>query len=307
MDTTQTQSPAEAPVTANPPSVAPPVPSATPIDPSILAGDVMAAGGASTPQPPPSFSEPPATPPGEVDASGVRFDPAVHRTDEEGKPSRNANGNFYSKTVGRPPKPENLTAKQIRDRERYQREKRERMGQPDSAPNPSGQPVTPPTFADGTGGAVPLAPAGPDKFDAMAETFLNIGEGAILVPIFTEGIKASPQEHEMMKSTLAPALRSSNISDMPPWLAFTMVSCAVYAPKFTKPTVKERCLLLWLKLRGKKVTVLPEPKPVAEVKKEASPNLNQNRPPEKEPEPAKKIEPAMSNDPFQNTGEEIIQ
>ena len=99
----------------------------------------------------------------------------------------------------------------------------------------------------------------------MAETFLQIGEAAILVPIFTQEIKASQEEHNALKSTLAPALRASQIDDMPPWLAFACVSIGVYAPKFTKPTVRERAIMLWLRITRRKPKEL---KPVDEIKNE---------------------------------------
>jgi len=103
----------------------------------------------------------------------------------------------------------------------------------------------------------------PDKYPALAETLLRIGYGPLEL-VLSEEIRTTPEEHQALKLTLAEWLRVSEMQDLPPWLAFTCVAAGVYLPKFSKPTVKERLTLVWLKMRTlfsrkKKPNFVPSP------------------------------------------------
>lgn len=179
--------------------------------------------------PAPAFSVPNETLPPEnqrpIDAHGVRFDPDIHRTRPDGTPAKNKHGNFYRKETGRPPGP-----------------------RPPPAP---GGPIPAATFNAPAGGgpAATLPAAGPDRYDALAETFLRIGYGPLVI-LFTDDIRTTDQEHQILKSALANWLRVSQVEDLPPGLAFGLVATGIYLPKFTQPTVRQRLALYWLKIRG---------------------------------------------------------
>ena len=183
---------------------------------------------------------------------GEVFDPDVHKICSDGRPYYDTKGHFRRKLLGRP---------------RLDEQKRSHHAKPKETPDtppphvpeaPSGPAFTAfdaPAFNDGSPagaapGASPLpAPGGPDKYELAAEGFCKLGD-AVMIRFFSEEIANSKDEHAALKTALAPALRESDIGDMPPWVAFSMVALAVYLPKFEKPTVKQRAAVLYLKVRG---------------------------------------------------------
>jgi hypothetical protein len=183
---------------------------------------------------------------------GEVFDPDVHKVNSDGRPYYDNKGHFRRKLVGRPRLDEQKRSHHAKLKET-----------PDTPPPhvpeaPSGPAFTAfdaPSFNDGSPagtapGASPLpAPGGPDKYEIAAEGFCKLGD-AVMIKFFSEEIANTKDEHAALKTALAPALRESDIGDMPPWIAFSMVTLAVYLPKFEKPTVKDRATVLFLRVRS---------------------------------------------------------
>jgi hypothetical protein len=235
------RTPSEPPPAVEPPpapETAPPL--AQKIDAMELAAGAMAPPGAAPAGPPagPGNNLPAAnaTPPPEfTDTHGTKFDPSIHRMKPDGSPAKNKHGNFYRKDTGRPRNPPPKAAA-----------KPARPAAP-AAPIPAAAFNAPPPGFAAPG--APPPPAGPDRFDALAETILRIWYGPAVL-IFSEEIRTTQEEHAVLKAALGEGLRSSDVEDLPPWVAFSLIAGGIYLPKFSKPTVKQRLGILVLRVRG---------------------------------------------------------
>lgn len=151
-----------------------------------------------------------------VDGSGKNFDPEKHATNPDGTPKKNANGNFYAKSVGRPK---------------------------NKAVAPSA-PVQAPTFADVGGSTVapanfaPIA-ATPDRFAVAADSYLQLSY-ALAVLAFSPDVKPDEAEHEALKIPAAQLLRRYDVDDIHPGITFAAVATGIFLKKLEKPTVRER-------------------------------------------------------------------
>jgi len=184
------------------------------------------------------------SPSGEIlDASGNKFIPGLHHANPDGTPKTNFKGNFYA--TGRPKKTPTI--------DRPPQQVTNALGF--SGPKPGTDEF--PSFAsDGdprqTPGESPNSspvPSGPDKYDALAETYLQLGYGPMIM-LFSDEVRTEKGEHAALKDALANWLRQSQADDLPPGLAFAFVAAGVYMPKMTRPKVKERIAVIWLKIKG---------------------------------------------------------
>lgn len=154
------------------------------------------------------------------DAKGVRFDPFRHQTLEDGTPRRNAKGNFML-------------------RNDYRLGKIRREGSPVVTGSPS--------FADPTGGKENAPPE--DQFDAAAEVYLHAAYGPLQIA-FGPDIKADAEDHKALKTAVANYLRATNATELSPGWALTITLAAFAAKKASVPTVQERAMTLWEKVRA---------------------------------------------------------
>jgi hypothetical protein len=155
------------------------------------------------------------------DAKGMKFDPFRHQTLPDGTPRKNAKGNFMI-------------------RNDYRLGLRRRNGEP--APVNAGTP----TFADTT-----TQPAGPveDQFDAAADVYIHAAFGPLQIT-FGEAIKPDREEHAALKAAVANYLRATNATELSPGWALTITLAAFAAKKASVPTIQERALTIWEKIRA---------------------------------------------------------
>ena len=234
-----------------------PSPQAAPVSAATLAAENMVPEVNLPPLPPvaPASQNAPVSPApldyrGKRNKHGEIFDPDVHRINADGRPYYDERGHFRRKQIGRPP----LAEKRSHKAKPKETPAAPPPRVPDTPTGPFHDPGVP-SFNDGspagtTPGAAALpAPTGPDKFDLAAEGFCKLGD-AVMIRFFSEEIANTRDEHAALKTALAPALRESDIGDMPPWVVFGMVTLAIYLPKFEKPTVKQRATVLVVRVRG---------------------------------------------------------
>lgn len=191
------------------------------IFPDDLAREIL--GKPAGPEPAAPTFEPQPAIQNEKDRDGKTFDPATHAANPDGTPKKNKFGNFYRKDVGR------------------KRNNGESTTQQPSFETP--QNSNSPHFNENR----------VDEYEAMAETCLRLGDGA-MVSILTDDVKLEDPEFLTLKSALVPALRSSGIKDIPPWMAFSLVGLGIYLPKLQKPKAKERVGAIINKLRRKRIS-----------------------------------------------------
>ncbi len=158
-----------------------------------------------------------------VDKKGVKFDPNIHAANSDGSPRVNSFGSFYSKNVGR-------GAKKA----------------PGTPAEPSAAPSTnePAKFA-----GVEQPPGEPDAAAGAAMMLVPTVDG-LMQSLFSEDVALTEQDKQVVTPVLASYMRSKNMKDIPPGIALAMITVAIYGPKFSKPSVKERLTLIVLKVRN---------------------------------------------------------
>lgn len=159
----------------------------------------------------------------QIDGKGQKFDPALHATNEDGTPKRNTKGNFYSRYIGR-------------------------AGAGRKA-GETGEPTEAASFAGVEQAAPSVPPAMKDEAEGAALMLVPTVDG-VMQSVFSADIALTDDDKKVITPVLAAYMRSKNMKDIPPGMALVMVAVAVYAPKFQKPTVKERIALIWLKLKN---------------------------------------------------------
>jgi hypothetical protein len=223
MPTTNTTEP-ENPPTAENETVA-----VTPAEIVAPLGDRMPPVTETAGETPPADVPPPSNPPPssveQRDAKGNLFNPSRHQVNADGSPRRNAKGNFIL-------------------RNDYRQGKNRPGNVRPSPPSPS---VTgEPTFAD-----TPAAPGQPlaDQYDAAAEVYLQAAYGPLQIA-FGPDIRADTEDHFALKLAVANYLRSTGATELSPGWALSITLAAFAAKKASVPTVQQRALTLWEKIRA---------------------------------------------------------
>lgn len=160
--------------------------------------------------------------PVQVDSVGNNFDPTRHAVDEGGRPRKNRKGEFVRLGRGRPPK----SATQ------------------EAAGPEQDFPKDPPQFDTGE-----QAPPPGDRYRVMAEMYLKSSYGPLML-LLTPDAAPDENEHNALVLTLAEWLRAEQAEQVSPKWAFILLAGGVVASKFSKPTVRERATMVWLKIRG---------------------------------------------------------
>lgn len=178
------------------------------------------------------------------DDAGVSFDPFIHKANEDGTPAKNKNGRFYSKFIGRA----------------GSKRKSENGNGVSPAPQKPSEPglfEETPKFEgldNGTPSPVSNAPASvqatpPDEAQGATLLLIPTVDGC-MQSLFGPDIALTEEDKKIAEPITASFLRSKNMKDIPPGIALAMVAVAIYGPKFQKPTVKEKLILIWIKIRG---------------------------------------------------------
>lgn len=172
----------------------------------------------------PPATETPANIAVAVDKKGVKFDPNIHAANSDGSPKVNSFGSFYSKNVGKGAKraPASTT----------------------STPGTEQTTDEPAKFA-----GVEQPPGEPDAAAGAAMMLVPTVDG-LMQSLFSEGVALTEQDKQVVTPVLAAYMRSKNMKDIPPGIALAMITVAIYGPKFSKPSVKERLTLIVLKVRN---------------------------------------------------------
>ena len=181
----------------------------------------------SIPETAPAEAPKPAPMSAEIrDGKGTLFNAARHQVNPDGTPKRNGKGNFML-------------------RNDY-RQGKGRAGQERAT---SQSPVVPgePSFADAT----PAAPGQPvgDQFDAAAEVYLQAAYGPLQIA-FGPDIRADAEDHFALKIAVANYLRATGATELSPGWALTITLAAFAAKKASVPTVQQRALTVWEKIRA---------------------------------------------------------
>lgn len=190
----------------------------TPTDEALATDASELAGPLIDGMPAPSDAEKSPAQPIPPDAAGQAFDPAIHAVDAEGRPRKNRKGKFVLLGRGRPRK------------------------EPGDAGDTEG-PREAPVFAD-DGSSSP-----PDRFRVMAEMYLKSSYGPLML-LLTPDAAPDEAEHAALAASLAEWLRAEDAREVSPKWLFLLMAGGVVASKFSKPTVRERGALLWLKVRS---------------------------------------------------------
>lgn len=221
--------PAEKPPVIVPPSVA---------EAMEVSADELTAPLASA-MPAPTTATPESSPPpaSEVrDTRGKVFDPSIHAVKEDGTPAKNKHGRFYPKETGKHGSPAN-----------------KKVSVPQIPRRPD------PTFANISGGANPppvgspatplevMAP-GEDEYTALAEVYLQMGYGPLMA-LFTAEIRPIPEEHIVLRQSLAAWMRSRKAKEFSPGVAFALCAGGIFMAKLEKPTVREKAALVWFRTK----------------------------------------------------------
>lgn len=88
-----------------------------------------------------------------------------------------------------------------------------------------------------------------DEYDHQAEVYLQASYGPLIIA-FTEEIRPDQEEHSGLKQSLAAWLRFKQVTELSPGWAFGLCAVAVFAKKTSKPTVRERLTLYYLKAKN---------------------------------------------------------
>lgn len=170
-----------------------------------------------------SINSDPKNPPltsGYRDKSNRVFNPDKHRSNPDGTPKFNKNGFFLSKDAGRPP------------------------GSTKSSSAEGGKEKQPESLRYFNTTGIP------DEYDKAAELYLSVGFG-LLATYFTNDIKPENiEEQGSLTIPLAAVLREKGMIDLTPTQLFMIALGSHIAKKSSKPTVKEKMTLLYLRIRS---------------------------------------------------------
>ena len=167
------------------------------------------------------------------DDSGQQFDPTIHLVDDTGKPRIAKNGLFMRK---RGPK---AGATSSGEQQTF------------LPPPPNAQPSEP----------VAAQKPAPDQYEVAAEMMLQTGYG-VAASFFTNDIRPEfdpktgaltadgQMEHASLHIPLSMVLREKGSTGMTPTQMFCLALAALVAKKAAKPTVKEKFMLLLIKVKS---------------------------------------------------------
>lgn len=227
----ETPKPDETPAPAETPSVPAPAEVTAVTADEIVAPlgermpEVTAANPSAESSPGPA-TIPPPTPsavPGEKilrDSRGVKFDAFRHQTNPDGTPRLNAKGNYMLKNEYR-------LGRIRRDGSTRQE------SSPDDAPTFAGEPAN----------------VQQDQYDLAAEVYLQAAYGPLQIA-FGPDVKADADDHKALKVAVANYLRSTGATELSPGWALTITIAAFAAKKASVPTVQERALSIWDKIKS---------------------------------------------------------
>ncbi len=189
-----------------------------------------APGTESAPAAPAAPASVPAyTGPAVYDSRGIKFSPVRHQMDAGGNPIKNTKGNFILR-------PEYRKAHQIAG------------GTQAASPAPTGE-RGPATFGGASSTPGKESVTGPDEYDLQAEVYLQSGYGPLMLA-FSPAVRPDAEQHAALKQSLAALLRKKQTKELDPAWAFGLTAVAVFVVKTQEPTVKERVVLYWLKVKG---------------------------------------------------------
>ncbi len=163
----------------------------------------------------------PPPPTGPVDASGQVFIKGYHRENADGSPKTHKSTGNFMKIIGAPDKP------------------------------PAPPPVSA-TQAFNLNGA-------PDKFDTQAEMALQAVYGVAAGFLSDEIRPDNKEEHESLRMPLAAVMREKQFDRITPTQLLIVSLLAYIGKKATKPTVKEKFVMWYLRIKnfGKPKQVQP--------------------------------------------------
>lgn len=201
----------------------------------VTAADLVDPLASAMPAPTAATDSPAPPPVAPKDTRGTLFDPERHATRDDGSPAKNRHGRFYSKEVGK---------------------RGANIKRTVNIPVPPRRPD--PTFANVTPGVTPppatestpleILPPGEDQYTILADLYLQISYGPLMA-LFSEGIRPIPEEHIMLKQSLAAWLRSMKAKEFSPGVAFALCAGGIFMAKLEKPTVREKAQLLWVRAK----------------------------------------------------------
>lgn len=171
-----------------------------------------------------------------TDEAGTKFDPAVHKVDSDGKAIREG-GKFVRNKRGRPPGKLNTSA------------------QPRSKIPGTESPASGAAAQTATSQAGGEAPDPDAVFSGQAETCLRLGYGCGALIFGEDFFPENEAEHKSLKDPLVELIREKGGMPLTPTQAFCFAVFAFGCKKYQKPTIKERCVILYMRIKtwfGKK-------------------------------------------------------
>ncbi len=169
--------------------------------------------------------------PAVYDSRRIKFSPARHQANADGTPVKNRKGNFVLKADYR-----------------QAHGQRPLVGKT-AGPTPAPAERPPATFGGESPSPGLVPPAGPDEYELMAEVYLQSSYGPMMLA-FTPEVRPDHEEHAALKQSLAALLRKKQSKELDPAWAFGLTATAVFVRKTQNPTVKERLVLYWIKVRA---------------------------------------------------------
>lgn len=157
-----------------------------------------------------------------TDESGTAFDANYHATDENGTPKKNFKGNFYKK------RSKNGEAGEERPR------------------------TITPTFV-GTHPTGQVAEISPEQKRLRAERLAKMVIPTIdrfMQGLLTDGAKLDDTEKSELTDAMATYAEARGMDDIPPGVVLLALFGGIYAEKLSKPTVKERVMLFYMKVKA---------------------------------------------------------
>lgn len=175
-------------------------------------------------------NETPSTPaPDYRDSRNMKFDAFRHQANADGTPRKNAKGNFMLKNEYR--------------RGILRRDGSEN-GNTQSPRTNNGTPSFAEPSANGNGNL----PA-PDQYELAAEVYLQAAIGP-MVMVLGGDIRPDNDEHAMLKTAIGNYLRATGATELSPGWALTITIAAFAAKKASVPTIQERALGFWDKVKS---------------------------------------------------------
>ena len=161
------------------------------------------------------------------DARGKVFDPAFHAADENGKPKFFKGKYFYSKNLGK------------------------HGGRKPNEINFANTERPAPMFAESPGEQSAVGERKEnvtDQYDLAAEVYLQSGYGPLIIAL-GDKIRPDAEEHGALKQSLAAWLRFKQATELSPAWGFAICATAVFVKKTAEPTVCEKLILWWIRIR----------------------------------------------------------